>query len=103
MRDDLEDARDELADHLKDGNRDDGKSTLVAVLGRDAVKRRLDAHLMLASEYLRDAFPGNAGVVGLMLEAFGLVRPDADAPTAPNVSPARYARTGQSVALGVVR
>ena len=103
LRDDLEDACDELMDRLKDSHQDDGKSTLVAVLGRDAVKRRLDAHLLQASEHLRDAFPDNEGVIGLMLEAFGLVRQAADTPE-PRVTAARYARAaGQAVALDVVR
>lgn len=103
LRDDLEDACDELMDRLKDSHQDDGRSTLVAALGRDAVKRRLDAHLEQAGGHLRDAFPGNEGVVGLMLEAFGVVRQQADAPEL-TVTPARYARAaGQAVALGVVR
>ena len=103
LRDDLEDACDELMDRLKDSHQDDGKSTLVAVLGRDAVKRRLDAHLLRASGHLRKAFPDNEGVIGLMLEAFGLVRQETDI-TEPRVRPARYARAGgQAVALGVVR
>jgi geranylgeranyl diphosphate synthase, type II len=103
LRDDLEDACDEPGDRLKDSHRDDGKSTLVAVLGRDAVRRRLDVHLAQACEHLREAFRGNEGVVGLMLEAFGLVLHETDA-LALNRTPVRYARAaGQPVVLGVVR
>lgn len=103
LQGDLEDACDELMDRLKDSRQDDGKSTLVAVLGRDAVKRRLDAHLLQASAHLQGAFPGNEGLIGLMLEAFGVLRQESEAPE-PSVTPARYARAaGQAVALGVVR
>ena len=104
LRDDLEDACDELIDRMKDSHQDDGKSTLVALLGRNAVQRRLDAHLLQAGEHLRAAIPGNEGIIGLMLEAFGVETRAIEAPPASTFA-ARFPRAagGHPVTLGVVR
>ena len=104
LRDDLEDACDELADRIKDHCSEDGNSTLAARLGRDAVQRRLDAHLLQAREHLSAALAGNEGVVGLMLDACGLtVREPVEAPPV-NPKPARFARSvAHRPALRLVR
>ena len=74
MRDDLEDGAESLPGNAasKDRNKDVGKSTIVALLGRDEVKRRLQTHLLNAESQLAAAMPGGGHVVGMMLEAFGV-------------------------------
>jgi geranylgeranyl diphosphate synthase, type II len=114
MRDDLEDGessdnsdgngsgdRDSLP-ASKDRHKDDGKSTLVALLGREAVERRLQQHLLQAEQLLRTTFPGNDGVVGLMLEAFGLP-PRTALSTLPPPRFSRQPAGGAGASLNVVR
>lgn len=52
---------DDLTDGLngtgKDLNKDDGKSTLVAMLGAEVVHQRLSEHLRSADEHLATACP----------------------------------------------
>jgi geranylgeranyl diphosphate synthase, type II len=77
LRDDLQDCDDEAHGPGKDRHKDEGKSTLVALLGRDEVSRRMQNHLAKAAGHLRGAFAHSPGTVALMLEAFGM-RPDAN-------------------------
>ena len=74
MRDDLQDGAEEAPAEActKDRFKDTGKSTIVALLGRDEVQRRLAGHLHKAQLQLAFAMPADGQVVGLMLEAFGL-------------------------------
>ena len=74
MRDDLEDGAEAQPGKAvsKDRNKDVGKSTIVALLGRDEVRRRLQTHLQNAQAQLVAAMPGGGHVVDLMLEAFGI-------------------------------
>lgn len=70
LRDDLEDGADAQITITKDRNKDAGKSTMVALLGRDAVQELLDNHLILAETRLRQALPADDGAVTLLRTAF---------------------------------
>ena len=70
LRDDLEDCADTEIAITKDRNKDAGKSTMVALLGHEAVQLLLDKHLCLAESRLRHALPADDGVVTLMRSAF---------------------------------
>ncbi len=71
LRDVLEDSDDEAAGPAKDRHKDEGKSTLVALLGRDGATRRMHSHLAQAERHLREAFAHQPDATGLMLAAFG--------------------------------
>ena len=60
LYDDLQDRRDSVSTG-KDTCKDDGKSTLLALLGTDEVRRRLHAHMTAANAELTQVYgPGNS-------------------------------------------
>ena len=72
LRDDLEDESTGPGTHAKDRNKDVGKSTLVALLGHEAVHYRMQKHLHDAVYYLHKAIPHDNQMVEFTLRAFGL-------------------------------
>ncbi|MDB5929663.1 MAG: Farnesyltranstransferase (Geranylgeranyl-diphosphate synthase)-like protein [Polaromonas sp.] len=72
LRDDLEDGAQTPATFGKDRHKDVGKSTLVALLGREAVAQCLAGHLAQAETQLRLALPADAGVALLVRKAFAM-------------------------------
>lgn len=91
MRDDLEDGDESAALITKDRHKDAGKSTLVALLGRAEVERRLRLLLKQAEQQLRLAFVQDPDVAALMLRAFGLppqTDAEAEAEAEPELEPA---------------
>jgi len=72
LRDDLHDGAKTPASLGKDCHKDVGKSTMVAMLGLEAVEQRLAEHLASAQAHLRCALPGDEGVVLLVRAAFAL-------------------------------
>jgi len=62
LRDDLLDRHDPQATG-KDSHQDDGKATLLALLGADAVQARLAAHMQRVEATLRSHFPGDERVL----------------------------------------
>jgi geranylgeranyl diphosphate synthase, type II len=92
MRDDLEDGNDQEAALTKDRHKDDGKSTLVALLGRAEVERRMRIHLQQAEQQLRHAFTHDPDVAALMLQAFGVPQEAASDSETDADDPARNSR-----------
>jgi geranylgeranyl diphosphate synthase type II len=72
IRDDLLDADGMVTD--KDTGKDDGKSTLCALLGEDAVRQRLHGHLCAAEGHLADVFGPGSAIDGLVQAMFRDVR-----------------------------
>ena len=70
LRDDIEDCAKTPAIFSKDRNKDAGKSTMVALLGLQAVEQRLAGHLAQAEAQLRYALPADEGVVLMVRSAF---------------------------------
>jgi geranylgeranyl diphosphate synthase, type II len=70
MRDDLEDGMHTNGIALKDRNKDQGKTTLVSLLGREAVQFRMRKHIHQAVAHLRSAVPKDAQVAEFVLQAF---------------------------------
>ena len=54
----------------KDRHKDEGKSTMVALLGYQAVQDMLDAHLALAETQLRSALPADDAALLLLRRSF---------------------------------
>lgn len=95
LKDDLDDSI--AADGSPTGAEDDGKPTLVSLLGREAATQRLDQHLARAQGLLRQAFPHDEGLVQLVRAIARPARAAAAARTeaiATPVAAARAARHG---------
>ena len=65
-----DDLQDHCTDTAKDRGKDDGKSTLVALYGREKVRERLYVHLSLADQHLRHAFNGEQCINGFVASIF---------------------------------
>lgn len=65
-----DDLQDHCTDTAKDRGKDDGKSTLVALYGREKVRERLYLHLSLADQHLRQAFKGEQCINGFVASIF---------------------------------
>lgn len=81
LRDDLEDGASAAVTITKDRHKDEGKSTMVALLGRAAVQDLLSTHLDLAQAQLRLALPLDDAALQLLRRSFvPAARPLAQAP-----------------------
>ena len=65
-----DDLQDHCIDTAKDQGKDDGKSTLVALYGKEKVRERLYAHLSAADQYLRQALQGEQCINGFVASIF---------------------------------
>lgn len=75
LLDDLQDiARPDAPDTGKDCGKDDGKSTLIALLGAEDAKRRLDSHLLTAEAHLTEVYGGRPTMCGFMRSLFATPR-----------------------------
>ncbi|HEY1230461.1 MAG TPA: polyprenyl synthetase family protein [Ramlibacter sp.] len=82
LKDDLEDGLSTSAPADKDRDQDTGKSTMVALLGRDAVEQRLRGHLVRAEMLVRRVVTDSDVLVGLLRLALAAPQPTPEA-TAP--------------------
>ncbi len=70
LYDDLGDVELAPADMGKDTHQDEGKATLVALLGPAAARQKLHAHVERAHDYLWQAMPGDTAVIDLTHSLF---------------------------------
>jgi geranylgeranyl diphosphate synthase, type II len=70
LRDDLDDLGQAGQPTGKDIHQDEGKSTMVALLGAEAVRHLLAAHLARAEAQFRSALPDSDGAVALLRASF---------------------------------
>lgn len=90
LRDDLEDGRTTAEPALKDRHQDAGKSTMVALLGRNAVEQRLQGHLARAEALLRTVLHDADSLLSLLRGAFA---PPISTQAEPSAAPAKPRRT----------
>ncbi|HEY1227761.1 MAG TPA: polyprenyl synthetase family protein, partial [Ramlibacter sp.] len=83
LKDDLEDGLSVAGHADKDRHQDNGKSTMVALLGRAAVQHRLQGHLGRAEALIRGVLADSDPLLGLLRLAFAAAR------TAPQAEPPR--------------
>ena len=93
IRDDLEDGLSTSSQPTKDRHKDVGKSTLVHLLGRETVQRRMHKHLVDAVSHLRTAIPQGEDIVEFTLRAFGLQAHEVDLKTSNAISASRRSNT----------
>ena len=72
MRDDLEDGSPVVGMPLKDQHKDKGKTTLVSLLGREAVQIKMLEHLRDAASHLQAAIPRDSHLCEFVLQAFNV-------------------------------
>lgn len=99
LKDDLEDGG--AAEPVgKDRHQDTGKSTMVALLGRAAVKQQLQGHLARAEALVRDVLPDGEVLVGLLRHAFavaGTAVPEEEPPPSSAAADPKRSAAGRSV------
>ena len=100
MRDDLEDGSPPGIRATKDRNKDIGKSTLVSLLGREVIQRRMQKHLADAVCHLRTALPQDEQMVEFTLQAFGMQLHELDVAPANVESKQNHTRFMQRWAAG---
>ncbi len=74
LKDDLEDGEHLVAPLTKDRHQDAGKSTLVSLLGHEAVRVLLDDHVAQAEEAMRKALPRDTAALALVRKSLSSSR-----------------------------
>ena len=93
MRDDLEDGSPTVGMALKDRHKDQGKTTLVSLLGRETVKAKMLEHLRDAVAHLQAAIPRDPHLRDFVLQAFNVSSDEIESVSEPNLLHANHRNT----------